>query len=69
MVDRPPHLYQLIHDEDWLKTFCTYKQQRALLHWAHDHPDEKPVKIENEEGDEKQSFITIHFENGAKITF
>lgn len=54
-----PHLYQLIKNEEWLRIFCTYKQERAILHWATKHGEQRPVKIELEEGDEKQSFITL----------
>ena len=68
MIKRPPHLHKLIRDEEWLRRFCTYKQERAILHWAKDHDELKLVKIEIEEGDEKQSFVTLHFE-GGKITF
>ena len=69
MTERPPRLYQLIQNENWLRTFCTYKQERAILHWAENHRDQQPVKIEIEEGDENQSFITLHIEGGSKITF
>ena len=68
MNDRPPHLHQLIHNEEWLRTFCTYKQERAILHWAHEHPGQCPDRIVIEEG-EKQSYITLHFETGAEVTF
>ena len=69
MIKRPPHLYQLIQDKEWLRSFCTYKQERAILHWAERHREQWPVKIEIEKGDEAQSFITLHFEGGSKITF
>jgi hypothetical protein len=66
--ERPPHLYELIHNEDWLKAFCTYKQERAILHLAHEHPDQRPDRIIIEEG-VKQNYITLRLETGAKMTF
>lgn len=69
MTKRPPHLYQLIQNEAWLGSFCTYKQERAILHLAESHREQWPLKIEIEGGDENQSFITLHFEGGSKITF
>jgi hypothetical protein len=68
MDTRPPKLNELIHNEEWLKIFCTYKQERAILHWAHEHRGQCPIRIEIFEGEE-QSFITLHFEDGVKMTF
>lgn len=68
MTKKPSSLYELIQEESWLEAFCTYKQQRAILHWVKEHTDQKPLKIEIEEGEGSQNFITLHFK-GGKITF
>jgi hypothetical protein len=69
MVDNPSAPSELILNEDWLRTFCTYKQERSILHWAHEHGEHVTVKIEIEEGDEKQNIITLRFSSGSMITF
>ena len=51
MIKRPSSPAKLINYEDWLKAFCTYKQQRAILHWANEHKGLRPYKIEIEEGE------------------
>jgi hypothetical protein len=68
MIKRPSSPAKLIRVEEWLKAFCTYKQQRAILHWANEHKYQRPFKIEIEEGEETQNFITLHFEDG-EISF
>jgi len=68
MIKRPPSPSKLIHNEEWLKHFCSYKQQRSILHWANEHKDQRTFKIEIKEGEEAQNFVTLYFK-GGKITF
>jgi hypothetical protein len=59
---------ELIQNEKWLEAFCTYKQQRAILHWANEHSNLPPFRLEIEEGEESQNFVTLYYK-GGKITF
>ena len=68
MSEKPKTIVELLEDERWLGAFCTYKQLRSILHRAERHGEQKPVKLEIEEG-EGQNFITVHYADGNKVTF
>jgi hypothetical protein len=68
MIKRPPSPSRLIWESEWLNTFCTYDQKRAILRWAYQHGDLKPFRIDIEEAEEIQNSVTLHFK-GGKMKF
>jgi len=66
MIKRPPKPYQLIRNEKWLGTFCTYDQLRRIQELSRTQ-DLKPIRIEIEEGEEKQNLVTLYLADGSKV--
>ena len=59
MADNPLTVSELILNTEWLRVFCTYKQERSILHWAKEHSDNKPNRIEIAEGEARIILLYI----------
>ena len=53
MIKRPPQPYKLLKDENWLRTFTTSEQRKAINTWLGEYPTKRATGIEIRETKER----------------